>query len=180
MQEAVNAVKESNYDAVLMDVQMPAMDGYAATREIRNVPILAMTAHAMAGDEDKSLQAGMNGHVTKPIDPDQLFGTLQKWIKPSQKRVQDQKPKVFVEQSESDKAVPVEDELPASLSGFDLVDGLKRLQGNKKLYRKLLLSLAKDYNTVANEIRQALDAVDFDQAHCLVHNLINLLITLFP
>ncbi|MGD9267501.1 MAG: PAS domain S-box protein, partial [Desulfobacterales bacterium] len=82
-QEAVDSVKANNYDAVLMDVQMPVMDGYTATQEIRNlksemrnVPIIAMTAHAMAGDEEKSLQAGMNGHVTKPIDPDQLFSTL--------------------------------------------------------------------------------------------------------
>ena len=177
-QEAVDAVKENNYDAVLMDVQMPVMDGYTATREIRNlkseirnVPIIAMTAHAMAGDEDKSLEAGMNGHVTKPIDPDQLFSTLQKWIKPSEERDQVQQTEVPVEQTESDKAFPAEDELPESLSGFDLVDGLKRLQGNKKLYRKLLLSFATDYNTVANEIRQALDAEDFDQAHSLVHNL---------
>jgi two-component system sensor histidine kinase/response regulator len=177
-QEAVSAVKKDNYDAVLMDVQMPVMDGYTATgkirnlkSEIRNVPIIAMTAHAMAGDEDKSLQAGMNGHVAKPIDPDQLFSTLQKWIKPSEKRVQVQQPKIPVEQPETDKAAPAEDELPESLSGFDLTDGLKRLQGNKKLYRKLLVSFATDYNTVANEIRQALDAVDFDQAHSLVHNL---------
>ncbi len=176
-QEGVNAVKENNYDAVLMDVQMPVMDGYTATREIRkdklfkDLPIIAMTAHAMAGDEDKSLEAGMNGHVTKPIDPNQLFSTLQKWIKPSEKRVQVQQPEVSVEQSESDKAVPAEDELPESLSGFDLADGLKRLQGNKRLYRKLLLSFATDYNAVANEIRQALDAEDFDQAHSLVHNL---------
>jgi len=139
--------------------------------KIEGVPIIAMTAHAMAGDEEKSLKAGMNGHVTKPIDPDQLFSTLQKWIKPSEKRVQVQQPEVSVEQAESDKAVPAEDELPESLSGFDLVDGLKRLQGNKKLYRKLLLSFAKDYNAVANEIRQALDAVDFDQAHSLMHDL---------
>jgi len=176
-QEAVNAVKESNYDAVLMDIQMPVMDGYTATREIRKdehfkeLPIIAMTAHAMAGDEDKSLEAGMNGHVAKPIDPDQLFSTLQKWIKPSEERVQVQQLEVPVEQFGSDKAVPAEDELPESLSGFDLADGLKRLQGNKKLYRKLLLSFAADYNAVANEIRQALDAEDFDQAHSLVHNL---------
>jgi CheY-like chemotaxis protein len=76
-------IKENRYDAILMDIQMPVMDGYAATGEIRkderfkDLPIIAMTAHAMAGDEDKSLQAGMNGHVTKPIDPDQLFTTLQ-------------------------------------------------------------------------------------------------------
>jgi CheY-like chemotaxis protein len=70
------------------------MDGYTATREIRKderfkeLPIIAMTAHAMSGDEDKSLDAGMNGHVAKPIDPDQLFATLKKWIQPSKRRVQ--------------------------------------------------------------------------------------------
>ncbi|MEJ2729027.1 MAG: response regulator [Deltaproteobacteria bacterium] len=177
-QEAVSAVKEKNYDAVLMDVQMPVMDGYTATREIRNlksenrnVPIIAMTAHAMAGDEDKSLQAGMNGHVTKPIDPDQLFSTLQKWIKPSEKRVQVQQLEVPVERSESDKTVTQEEELPESLPGFNLKDGLKRLQGNTRLYRKLLLNFATDYCETAKDIRIALDADDFDRAHSLVHNL---------
>jgi CheY-like chemotaxis protein len=198
-QEAVEAVQKNEYDVVLMDVQMPVMDGYTATKTIRKweggmrnktgkdsdlkseiqdpkskitgVPIIAMTAHAMAGDEEKSKNAGMNDHVTKPIDPDQLFSTLQKWIKPDEKRVQVQQAEVPAEQTESDLAVPAEDELPESLSGFDLADGLKRLQGNKKLYRKLLLSFATDYHAVANEIRQALDAEDFDQAHSLVHNL---------
>ena len=113
----------------------------------------------------------MNGHVTKPIDPDQLFSTLQKWIKPGEKRVEVQQTEVLVEQSESDKTAPAKDELPEYLPGFDLADGLKRLQGNKRLYRKLLLSFATDYTAVANEIRQALDAEDFDQAHSLVHNL---------
>jgi HPt (histidine-containing phosphotransfer) domain-containing protein len=130
-----------------------------------------MTAHAMAGDEDKSLQAGMNGHVTKPIDPDQLFATLQKWIRPSEKRATPQKPVVSVEPAEEDKVVSIEAELPGSLPGFDLADGLKRLQGNKKLYRKLLLSFATDYCEAANDIRIALDAEDFDRAHSLVHNL---------
>ena len=135
------------------------------------IPIIAMTAHAMAGDEDKSLQAGMNGHVTKPIDPDQLFAALQKWIKPSEKRSKVKQPEVSVERSESDKTVPEEEKLPESLPGFDLSDGLKRLQGNKKLYRKLLLSFATDYCGAANDIRIALDAKDFDSAHSLVHNL---------
>jgi signal transduction histidine kinase/DNA-binding response OmpR family regulator len=198
-QEAVTAVKENNFDAVLMDVQMPVMDGYTATREIRKwelglrnengknsdlkseirnpkskiqgVPIIAMTAHAMAGDEDKSLQAGMNGHVTKPIDPDQLFATLQKWIQPSEKRVTIQTPVVSVEPSGEDQVVSIERDLPQSLPGFDLSGGLKRLQGNKKLYRKLLLRFAMDYNEAANEIRETLDAEDFDQVHSLVHNL---------
>jgi CheY-like chemotaxis protein len=176
-QEAVNAVKENEYDAVLMDVQMPVMDGYTATREIRKderfkeLPIIAMTAHAMAGDEDKSLESGMNGHVTKPIDPDQLFATLQKWIKPSEKRVHVQQPEVPVEQSESDKTVPVEDELPESLPGFDLDAGLARLMGNKRLYRKLLVDFGSKYTGTAGEIRKAMDTKDFEQAHSLVHNL---------
>jgi len=125
----------------------------------------------MAGDEDKSLQAGMNGHVTKPIDPDQLFATLQKWIQPSEKRATTQTPVVPVELSGEDQVVSLEEQLPESLPGFDLADGLKRLQGNKKLYRKLLLDFATDYYEVANEIREALDAQDFDRAHSLVHNL---------
>jgi CheY-like chemotaxis protein len=195
-QEAVNAVKENKYDAVLMDVQMPVMDGYTATRKIREweteirgqktedrkegaalrpqsseLPIIAMTAHAMAGDEDKSLQAGMNGHVTKPIDPDQLFTTLQKWIRPSEKRVQVQQPGVPGERPESDKAIPEEAELPKFLPGFDLKDGLKRLQGNRRLYRKLLLNFATDYCEAASDIRIALDLEDFEQTHSLVHNL---------
>jgi CheY-like chemotaxis protein len=176
-QEGVNAVKESNYDVVLMDVQMPVMDGYTATREIRkdkhfkDLPIIAMTAHAMAGDEDKSLQAGMNGHVTKPIDPDQLFSTLQEWIKPSEKRIQVQQPEVPVEQFGSDKAVPAEDELPESLPGFDLPAGLERLRGNKRLYRKLLLDFGANYTGVAGEINKALNSKDLKQAHSLIHNL---------
>ena len=176
-QEAVNAVKESSYDAVLMDVQMPVMDGYTATREIRReerfkeLPIIAMTAHAMAGDEDKSFQAGMNAHVTKPIDPDQLFTTLQKWIKPGEKRAQVQQPEIPAEGLETDKIVSKEDELPESLPGFDLAAGLKRLMGNKRLYRKLLVDFGAKYIETASDIRAALDTKDFEQAHSLVHNL---------
>ena len=197
--EGVNAVKEHQYDVVLMDVQMPVMDGYTATRRIRNwelelrnengkisnlkskirdpkskiegLPIIAMTAYAMAGDEEKSLKAGMNGHVTKPIDPDQLFATLLKWIKPGEKRVIIQQREVPGERFESDKTVPPEEALPEHLPGFDLRDGLKRLGNNKKLYRKLLSSFARDYSAAAKQIRQALDAADYDRAHSLVHNL---------
>ena len=135
------------------------------------VPIIAMTAHAMAGDEDKSLESGMNGHVTKPIDPDQLFSTLQKWVKPSEKRAQIKQPEVPLERPESDKAVPEEDELPESLPGFDLPAGLERLRGNKRLYRKLLLDFGTNYTGVAGEIHKALVSKDLKQAHSLIHNL---------
>jgi len=176
-QEGVDAARANQYDAILMDIQMPVMDGYTATREIRKderfkeLPIIAMTAHAMSGDEDKSLEAGMNGHVAKPIDPDQLFATLQKWIKPSKRRVQVQQPEAPVERPDSDAALPTEDELPEFLPGFDLAGGLERLMGNKRLYRKLLVDFGTKYIEIANDIRAALDTKDFEQVHSLVHNL---------
>jgi HPt (histidine-containing phosphotransfer) domain-containing protein len=130
-----------------------------------------MTAHAMAGDEEKSLSAGMNDHVTKPIDPDKLFSTLHKWIKPRDRHVAEKQPKAPVEKSEAKNMGPSEKTLPEFLPAFDLADGLKRLQDNKKLYRKLLLSFATDYSAVANDIRQGLDDKDFEKVHSLVHNL---------
>ena len=89
--EAVEMVRAGNFDVVLMDIQMPVMGGFEATQEIRrderfkDLPIIAMTAHAMAGDREKSIEAGMNDHVTKPIDPDQLISALVKWIKPGKR-----------------------------------------------------------------------------------------------
>ena len=184
-QDAVNAVKESSYDVVLMDVQMPVMDGYTATREIRNlkseirnVPIIAMTAHAMAGDDQKSLDAGMNDHVTKPIDPDKLFATLQKWVKPAAERTVAATrlsaaagSPVPDAPAAAEPAAPVEDDLPASLPGFDLAAGLARLMGNKRLYRKLLLDFGTGYGRAGGEIRAALAGGDFEQSHSLVHSL---------
>ena len=132
----------------------------------------------MAGDEQKSLEAGMNGHVTKPIDPEQLFATLQKWIKPVAERAAVPKslpasggPPVLDAPPEPDQAVPDEEALPESLPGFDLAAGLTRLMGNKRLYRKLLVDFGTKYTETAREIREAIDANDFEQAHSLVHNL---------
>jgi PAS domain S-box-containing protein len=203
-QEAVNAVKDSYYDAILMDIQMPVMDGYAAARKIREweeklkaqgsklkgkdsedlsafsfqpsaraerVPIIAMTAHAMAGDEKKSIKAGMNDHITKPIDPDKLFATLQNWIKPVSQRAAVQIPPVLDAPPDPDQMVLGEDELPESLPEFNLAAGLSRLMGNKRLYRKLLLDFGANYGGVADEIRESLAIGDFEQAHSLVHNL---------
>ncbi len=192
-QEAVSAVMQNDYDAVLMDIQMPVMDGYTATREIREweagrrktegkmgkpgrIPIIAMTAHAMSGDEQKSIEAGMDDHVTKPIEPDRLFATLVKWIRPRPRPVATNvsAPSAAGNASAPADATAGETEdsgLPESLPGFDLAEGLGRLQGNRKLYHKLLLNFADSYAASAAEIRQALEAADFEKAHSLVHSL---------
>jgi CheY-like chemotaxis protein len=89
--EAVELVQRNHYDLVLMDIQMPEMDGLTAARAIRRLPglerlpIVAMTAHAMSGDRELSLEAGMNDHVTKPINNAELFAALAKWIKPKER-----------------------------------------------------------------------------------------------
>ena len=182
-QESVEAAKMNRYDTILMDIQMPVMDGYEAAKTIRNwengmrnevidpIPIIAMTAHAMAGDEQRSLEAGMDDHITKPIDPGKLFETLQKWIKPAAERIAVQKPPVLDTPPEPGQAVLDEDELPEFLPGFDLAIGLSRLMGNKRLYRKLLIDFGANYRGVAGEIRETLEAKDFKQVHSLVHNL---------
>jgi HPt (histidine-containing phosphotransfer) domain-containing protein len=131
------------------------------------IPIIAMTAHAMTGDEEKSLQAGMNGHVTKPIDPEQLFDTLQKWIGPAEKRA----PTEPADVAPSDVPAGEAQALPDTLPGFELAEGLNRLQGNQQLYRKLLLDFGVKYTQVATEIRDAVAAGDLHQAHSLVHNI---------
>jgi HPt (histidine-containing phosphotransfer) domain-containing protein len=130
-----------------------------------------MTAHAMAGDEKKSIESGMNDNITKPIDPDKLFATLQNWIKPVSQRAAVQIPPVLDAPPDPDQMVPEEDELPESLPGFDLAVGLDRLRGNKHLYRKILLDFGTKYTKVGDEIHKALDAKDLNQAHSLIHNL---------
>ena len=83
--EVLSALQRKKYDLVLMDIQMPVMDGLAATEAIRsmseykNLPIIAMTAHAMVGDRETSLKSGMNDHITKPIDPGLLYDALMRW-----------------------------------------------------------------------------------------------------
>ncbi len=182
-QRAVDFVQSSPYDAVLMDVQMPVMDGYTATGIIRrdarfkDLPIIAMTAHAMAGDQDKSIAAGMNDHVTKPIDPDKLFATLAKWLaikKAAGKTVgtEDAAPAPALQAASTTVARAAEAQtFPSSLLGFDLAGGLRRLQGNEALYRKLLLSFADKYAPAAEDLRRLLDNRDYEKAHRLIHDI---------
>jgi two-component system sensor histidine kinase/response regulator len=194
-QEALDLVRANTFDAVLMDVQMPLMDGYTATRKIReleagssklgaeypsasasslkprasSLPIIAMTAHAMSGDHEKSIAAGMNDHITKPIDPEKLLGTLARWIGPRDRAATSPEAAPASIGPQAKDPAPLEQALPDALPEFDVAEGLQRLMGNRALYRKLLANFATQYIHAAANIRSALDAGDFEQAHGLVH-----------
>jgi CheY-like chemotaxis protein len=185
-QEAVQSVLTEDFDLILMDIQMPIRNGYAATRTIRSnksfehMPIIAMTAHAMSGDHEKSLQAGMNDHITKPIDPQQLFQTLIKWLPPkpyqekpfAYRQVSKKKSSLVAAKSEGGRpTLTSPEDLPSSLPGFDLAEGLNRLQGNRKLYRKLLGDFVTQYADIVNDIQAALEAKDYEHGYSLVHSL---------
>ena len=128
---ALAKIAENAYDGVLMDCQMPVMDGYQATRKLRqdprysNLPVIAMTANAMVGDKEKCLDAGMNDFIAKPIDVAQLFGTLARWIAPATPQAM----MAVVAQPEA--------ELPV-IAGLKMAEAMRRVGGNAALMRKLL------------------------------------------
>ncbi|MEW8626638.1 MAG: transporter substrate-binding domain-containing protein [Candidatus Thiodiazotropha sp.] len=132
--EALEALSSRTYDLVLMDLQMPEMDGYETTQNIRanaiynSLPIVAMTAHAMASEREQCLASGMNEHVPKPIDPVHLNRVLSRWLKPSDNLTTDTRK----QQQE------LEIDLPDVLPGIDLKWGLERVGGNHSLYLNLL------------------------------------------
>jgi HPt (histidine-containing phosphotransfer) domain-containing protein len=123
-----------------------------------------MTANAMAGDREKSLEAGMNDHVAKPIDTKELFSTLAKWIEPGDRKMQGDPAKEGLE----DKAEREDDSL-TELQGISVADGLKKVGGNEKLYRKLLLQFLDTHRPSVDEIREALEKKDQTLAVRLAH-----------
>jgi len=157
----------------LMDIQMPVMDGYEATQRIRqstfssrDVPIIAMTAHAMAGDREKSLGAGMNDHVAKPIDPNQLFTALEKWIPAGEREIP-----AHITKMRSEKENARDNTLPAELPGIVIETGLFRVGGNAALYRKLLADFYHDHADTAKQIETALEDDDLKLARRLAHTM---------
>jgi len=167
---AISAIKKNSYDAVLMDVQMPEMDGLEVTRIIRSelnmqeLPIIALTAHTMTGDKDRCLDAGMNDYLPKPIDRLALFQTLKKNI--------ESKGGQFERMSGA--FTPADPQIPAfalSVPGLDVVDGLTRLGGDWDLYMDVLKEYCEHYRDFLTEIQKLLADKDFATARRRAHAL---------
>jgi len=166
---AVQMLIGQDYDLVLMDMQMPVMDGITATKAIRSnprfssLPIVAMTANAMDRDREECLAAGMNDHIAKPIDPDNLFKALLRWISP---RAASTAPSVA-----SASPSPPDTHTPLVIPGIDTATALRRTGGNRKRYESLLSRFADSQSPVLSEIRAALAAHDVGTAQRLAHSL---------
>jgi two-component system, sensor histidine kinase and response regulator len=170
--EAVKILTEGDqpppFDVVLMDLQMPEMDGFAATRvlrarpPLRDLPIIAMTAHVMTEEVQRCLEAGMNDHVGKPIDPDAFFAALARWTRARPRDVT----------AVPAKAPSASDEISLpDMEGVDVQGGLERIAGNRRLYRDLLIQFATKQETAAERIEAALASGDRHQAEHLAHTL---------
>jgi len=152
--EAVQAVNASEFNLVLMDIQMPKMDGHEATQIIRkeskfdSLPIVALTAHALVGERERCLNIRMNDYLSKPIKTEELYKVLIEWIKPGERSV-----------SGSKESLPSKedyDKFPLELPGINLSEGLKNVGKEKKFFRKLLLEFYNDYQSATREIKEAL------------------------
>lgn len=170
--EAVNLLAREgpSFDLVLMDIQMPVMDGYSATEAIRRlappagkVPIVALTAHAMQEEKKKCLDRGMNDYITKPINPEQLFATLGRYL-PSRARA-------FVPQADPQATESLPEEQAAGRHGIDFKAGLARTMGNPTLYLDLLAAFMGRYRIYPATMREECKQLDFDKVRQMAHTL---------
>jgi PAS domain S-box-containing protein len=176
--EGVDRVAAEPFDLVLMDIQMPVMDGLTATRLIRadgrfgKLPVLAMTAHAMSGDRDRSLNAGMNDHITKPIDPNRLLAALIRWMpeKSAEKSVErsELRPEPVAAQV---KPAPAWDSVPEQLPPFDIQVALARANGKPMLLRKLMLGFRDQYSSAISDLNEHVAQGRDADAERLAHSL---------
>jgi two-component system sensor histidine kinase/response regulator len=173
--EAIEILSEGQetppYDLVLMDLQMPEMDGHQATAKLRAdarfgaLPIIAMTAHATVEEQQRCLDEGMNDHISKPIDPAALFDTVARYYRKSSLRI--------VETPAPAVPSPVAeagDEVPA-IDGLDTKDGESRVMGNRKLYVKLLRQFVEQQGPALEQIALAMANGETSVAERLAHTL---------
>ena len=167
-EEAIARLKEGQFDGVLMDMQMPVMDGVSATRAIRKdpqyaeMPIIALTANVMVSEQNAILAAGMNDHIGKPIDPDRLVATLARWVHPNR----------TIKMSSPRETVPTSatETLP-DLPGVNVDASVRRIGGNVTLYYSLLDKFRVNHQQVVSKIREALASNDPTTAERQAHTL---------
>ncbi|MEN8198950.1 MAG: PAS domain-containing protein, partial [Thermodesulfobacteriota bacterium] len=171
--EALEMATDNSYDLIFMDLMMPVMGGLEATAKIRdlpsairNVPIVAMTASAMVGDREKSLAAGLNDHITKPIELDELFKALIRWIEPGERDI----PQHLAEHLTVEKQ-DVEDMGIPDLPGIAVKDGIARVGGKVSVYLQLLSKFYHDNQELSSQLRAAVRGKDIDVAERLVHTM---------
>jgi len=159
-----------SYDLVLMDLQMPVMDGYEAARKIRQewaterLPIIAMSADAMTGVVEKVKAAGMDDYIMKPVDIYEMFKTLIKWVKPGQGGG----PSI---PASVDKREPAAEEAFTSIEGLNMKEGLSRVAGNRAMYRSFLRTFAEQNHDISARILQRFETGDKATAERMVHTL---------
>lgn len=164
--EAVEKLKLIHVDLVLMDIQMPEMDGLTATRFIREnlqlkeLPILAMTAHAMKGEYEKSIAAGMNDHITKPIDPIELYRSIIKHLK-----------LVGIEKEFNSEKIAKVDNSPFYIEGIDVGMGLKRAAGKTEIYLKMLNTFVNNFGNFGAKTQLLMSQNRFEETGVLLHTL---------
>ena len=167
-QEALSCVLKNPFDLIFMDIQMPIMDGLTATRLIRaehkfkDIPIIALTAHAMESDLEKSLAAGMNAHLTKPIEMNKLVTVLNHWL------VSNNSEKIMtISPSRTEKSHV----LPESLPPFDLKQALMFCNNNTRLLHQSLLSFRSRYENAVEQLTNLINTNDFLKAQQLAHSI---------
>ena len=167
--EALKILDREAIDLIFMDIEMPEMDGYQTTRAIRKerrfygLPIIAVTAHAMPGDRDRCVQAGMNDYISKPILPERLFAVMQRWLGPLNEPATRTTPED-----------PVEEQIAAmakALPGFDVDQAMRRLNGNVSFYKELLADLRHNLDETRPALQRLLREGRIDDARHPLHGL---------
>ncbi|MBF0119592.1 MAG: response regulator [Desulfobacterales bacterium] len=181
-EEACDKIKKTDYDAVLMDINMPVMDGYTATMTIRKLeetenkkcivskkrlPIIAMTANAIKGEKEKCLKVGMNDYITKPIELESFFSTLARFIKPKEQKIP-----INICQKKETKSIESDGAyLPDNIQGIEIKKALILFNNDKSFVKKLLNIFLNSFSNIVFEVQKALKDKDIETASRKLHSI---------
>lgn len=169
-QEALEHVARRSFQLILMDIQMPVMDGYAATKAIRtqpawrDIPIVAMTANALAQDRDTCLACGMNDYLAKPVSPESLYAILDTWL------AHDDRAELATHSDPPQQPQPTEStEPPLDFPGIDTCSGLIRVRHNRSLYLRLLVEFHAEHRDITLRVKNAIKSGNLELAQKILH-----------